>query len=130
VPSLLRGFSAPVVLDFPYAPAELTLLLAYDSDPFNAWEAGQRLASNLILDATGALAAGRPAAWPAGFADAIRRLLVRHGERDAGLGGPASSDPGGHVMQRIVVATGNAGMHQNVPLSPVVIESAKLIEKK
>ena len=35
------------------------------------------------------------------------------------------------VVQKIAkVSTGNAGMHQNVPLTPIVIESAKLIEKK
>ncbi|MBE1160119.1 aminopeptidase N [Dyella acidiphila] len=44
VPSLLRGFSAPVVLECDYTPAELALLLAHDVDGFNRWEAGQQLA--------------------------------------------------------------------------------------
>jgi aminopeptidase N len=44
VPSILRGFSAPVVLDFDYSDAQLLTLLAHDSDAFNRWEAGQRLA--------------------------------------------------------------------------------------
>jgi len=44
VPSILRGFSAPVVLDFAYTDAQLRTLLANDPDPFNRWEAGQRLA--------------------------------------------------------------------------------------
>jgi aminopeptidase N len=43
VPSLLRGFSAPVVLDDGLSTADLLSLLAHDSDPFNQWEAGQRL---------------------------------------------------------------------------------------
>ena len=43
VPSLLRGFSAPVVLQFDYSEADLLSLLAHDSDPFTRWEAGQRL---------------------------------------------------------------------------------------
>ena len=46
VPSILRGFSAPVVLEFDYRDAQLLHLLAHDSDPFNRWEAGQRLAVN------------------------------------------------------------------------------------
>jgi len=46
VPSILRGFSAPVILDFDYADAQLLDLLAHDTDPFNRWEAGQRLAVN------------------------------------------------------------------------------------
>ena len=44
VPSLLRDFSAPVILEFEYSDEELAFLMASDSDPFNRWEAGQRLA--------------------------------------------------------------------------------------
>jgi aminopeptidase N len=49
VPSLLRGFSAPVILDYEYSDAQLLTLLAHDSDPFNRWEAGQRLATARAL---------------------------------------------------------------------------------
>ena len=49
VPSLLRDFSAPVVLDYDYRDEELAFLLAHDSDPFNRWEAGQRLATRRLL---------------------------------------------------------------------------------
>jgi aminopeptidase N len=44
VPSLLRGFSAPVILECAYSPDELALLLRHDVDGFNRWEAGQQLA--------------------------------------------------------------------------------------
>ena len=44
VPSLLRGFSAPVVLHDGLEDADLLVLLAHDEDPFSRWEAGQRLA--------------------------------------------------------------------------------------
>jgi aminopeptidase N len=77
VPSLLRGFSAPVVLDFPYTEEELTRLLAHDRDPFNRWEAGQRLAGRLILAATTTLASGGTPAWPASFAQAAARVLAQ-----------------------------------------------------
>src|SRR3954463_14903092 len=49
VPSLLRGFSAPVILEYDYSDAQLLALLANDSDPFNRWEAGQRLATSRAL---------------------------------------------------------------------------------
>ncbi|WP_048442013.1 aminopeptidase N [Caenimonas sp. SL110] len=49
VPSILRGFSAPVVLEFDYTDRQLLTLLAHDTDPFNRWEAGQRLALNRAL---------------------------------------------------------------------------------
>ena len=94
IPSLLRDFSAPVILDFPYRPEQLTLLLAHESDSFNAWEAGQRLASMLILDATAAIAAGRQPTWPSSFIDAARRLLQTHGQRGAAFVAEALSLPG------------------------------------
>src|SRR6185369_12612297 len=63
-------------------------------DPFNAWEAGQRLASTLILDATAAIAAGRAAVWPAGFVDAARRLLQTQAQRGAAFVAEALTLPG------------------------------------
>ena len=48
VPSLLRDFSAPVIVDYPYSDADLALLAAKDSDPFNRWEALQRLAVRVV----------------------------------------------------------------------------------
>ena len=53
VPSLLRGFSAPVILNYPYSEAELVHLLASDDDPFNRWEAAQRLSAEIILRKNG-----------------------------------------------------------------------------
>ena len=58
-PSLLRNFSAPVVLDFDYTDAQLAHLLAHDSDAFNCWEAGQRLFTRRILAGIAALQAGQ-----------------------------------------------------------------------
>jgi aminopeptidase N len=50
VPSILRDFSAPVVLEFDYTDAQLLHLLAHDTDPFNRWEAGQRLAIRFAIE--------------------------------------------------------------------------------
>ncbi|MGV8892669.1 MAG: aminopeptidase N [Burkholderiaceae bacterium] len=80
VPSLLRNFSAPVMLDYGYSDQELAHLLACDSDPFNRWEAGQRLAMQRLLSLTATLQA---AADPAKavlelddlFIDAMRTTL-------------------------------------------------------
>ena len=67
VPSLLRGFSAPVILKYPYSEADLLELMAHDDDPFNRWEAGQRLAQAIILGK-----GGRPSQ---DFIAAARRVL-------------------------------------------------------
>ena len=42
--SLLRGFSAPVKVDYEYKDADLAVLLTHDTDSFSRWEAGQKLA--------------------------------------------------------------------------------------
>ena len=79
VPSLLRGFSAPVVLDFPYSEADLAHLMAFDTDAFNRWEAGQRLAMGILLRGVEALRQDPRAQedWiPASYAEAISHLLA------------------------------------------------------
>jgi aminopeptidase N len=76
VPSLLRGFSAPVNLRFDYPDAELTHLMAHDADSFNRWEAGQRLALNLLLRGIGELREGRAPQFPDTFVKAFGRVLA------------------------------------------------------
>jgi len=76
VPSILRGFSAPVILDHDYSDAQLLTLLAHDTDPFNRWEAGQRLALRAAISAIEAPPAeGAGAALSDAFIDAMGRLL-------------------------------------------------------
>ncbi|WP_456378036.1 aminopeptidase N [Thiolapillus sp.] len=73
VPSLLRGFSAPVKLQYPYADHELLFLMAHDADGFNRWDASQQLAQRVIL----ALAGHSPDAMDilAEFTHAFHRTL-------------------------------------------------------
>ena len=77
IPSLLRGFSAPVVLDYPYTTAQLIKLMAFDRDAVNRWEAGQRLATTILLDGVRAIQAGSTGAdWiPQDYVTAMARLL-------------------------------------------------------
>lgn len=74
VPSILRGFSAPVVLEFDYSDAQLLTLLAHDSDAFNRWEAGQRLALRRALAAVQSPAAVHQP-LDAAYLDAMRAIL-------------------------------------------------------
>jgi len=76
VPSLLRNFSAPVVLEFEYSDAQLAHLFAHDSDPFNRWEAGQRLFGRLILAAVSRVAQGQSIDWPPSVLAAARQVLT------------------------------------------------------
>lgn len=75
VPSLLRGFSAPVKLHFDYQPEQLQFLMAHDSDGFNRWDAGQTLASNTILSLSQDVLAGRELVLDEGLFDVYQALL-------------------------------------------------------
>ncbi|TSE36115.1 aminopeptidase N [Tepidimonas charontis] len=81
IASLLRGFSAPVILEHPLSDDELLVLLAHDTDPFNRWEAGQQL---LLRRALAAVRAEGPVHAPldAATLQALRAVL-RHPTLDA-----------------------------------------------
>ncbi len=111
VPSLLRDFSAPVYLEFDYTPEQLTLLLAHESDSFNAWEAGQRLASTLILDAAAAIAAGREALWPESYTAACRRLLQTQAQRGAAFVAEALTLPGESTLAEMLSLVDPDALH-------------------
>ncbi|MGA1859063.1 aminopeptidase N [Azospirillum sp. 11R-A] len=75
VPSLLRGFSAPVKLKTDLTDADLTFLMAHDSDAFNRWEAGQILGTRILLGLVADKQAGRDPVLPEGYADAFAKIL-------------------------------------------------------
>ncbi|MGJ7507242.1 aminopeptidase N [Variovorax sp. GT1P44] len=75
VPSILRGFSAPVILDYEYSDAQLLTLLANDPDPFNRWEAGQRLALRAATRAIATPASPNEQPLNDAFIDAMRGVL-------------------------------------------------------
>src|SRR4029077_11783424 len=76
VPSLARNFSAPVIVRYDYTEAELALLAAHDTDPFNRWEAGQRLALGIILHGIEAARSGGGHELAQAFVGAIERVLA------------------------------------------------------
>lgn len=78
VPSLLRGFSAPVILEYEYSDAQLLTLLAHDTDPFNRWEAAQRLSTARAL----AFVRGGEVRLDAPYLEAMRTVL-RNPQLDA-----------------------------------------------
>jgi aminopeptidase N len=78
-PSILRDFSAPVILKHGYSDAELVHLFNHDSDPVNRWEAGQRLAMGRLLKLTGMAGAnGSTDALDLDdvFVEAMRKMLL------------------------------------------------------
>ena len=75
VPSLLRGLSAPVKLDYPYSAEQLAHLMANDSDGFNRWDAGQKLSFALLEKLTDDSLHQRPLIMDKQLIDAFDSLL-------------------------------------------------------
>ena len=75
IASVLRGFSAPVRLRLERDDAELAFLMAHDTDSFNRWDAGQTLATKLLLDAANDVTGGKSPTISQNFSDAFGRLL-------------------------------------------------------
>jgi aminopeptidase N len=76
VPSLLRDFSAPVKIHYPCGRDELAFLFAHDSDAFNRWEAGQRLATDVMLEMIADIGSGRKPQVPEEFMAAFHCALT------------------------------------------------------
>ncbi len=92
VPSLLRGFSAPVKLKG-ISLDRLKFLAVHDTEPFARWEAGQQVAARLLLDRIAADQRGDPPApLDPDLAAALRRTLA-DGERDPAFAAEALTLP-------------------------------------
>ncbi|WP_275546246.1 aminopeptidase N [Pseudomonas sp. Marseille-Q0931] len=75
LPSLLRGFSAPVKLSFPYSRDQLMFLMQHDSDGFNRWEAGQQLSVQVLQELIGQHQRGEALVLDQRLVTALRTLL-------------------------------------------------------
>ena len=75
VPSLNRGFSAPVKLSLPIEPDDLRFLAAHDNDPFNRWQAVQTLAMTLLKANVAALRSGGAVREDDGLMAALGAIL-------------------------------------------------------
>ncbi len=76
VPSLLRGFSAPVRLDMDVPLGTLAFLARHDGDAFNRWEAGQRLATQVLLSLVRDHREGRALEVPDDLVEVFGEVLV------------------------------------------------------
>jgi len=72
LPSLLRGFSAPVKIVYNYSDEELMFLMANDTDDFNRWDAAQALSQRIILN----MVKSKILEVPTGYIDAVKKALT------------------------------------------------------
>jgi aminopeptidase N len=76
VPSLFRGFSAPIKLSG-ITPERSRFLAAHDTDPFVRWDSGQQYATRVLLDMIPAWHRGEPASVDPGLIEALSETLAR-----------------------------------------------------
>lgn len=111
VPSILRGFSAPVVLDAGLSEEDLVFLFANDSDDFNRWEAGQQLLRSLALRLLDAHGKGQKLEMPASVTEAMRAVLRRAAQpgADGAFAARALALPGeGEISELVPVSDPDA----------------------
>ena len=75
LPSLLRGFSAPVKLSFDYSRDQLMFLMQHDSDGFNRWDAGQQLAVQVLQELIAQHQRGEALVMDQRLVEALRTVL-------------------------------------------------------
>ena len=75
LPSLLRGFSAPVKLSFPYTRDQLMFLMQHDTDGFNRWNAGQQLSVQVLQEMIGQYQRGESLSMDSRLLTALASVL-------------------------------------------------------
>ncbi len=115
VPSLLRGFSAPVNLTLDLPDADLEFLIAHDSDTFNRWQASQDYAMRILVGAVATFRAGLKPSKPTGYINAIAKVIVDDGLETAYraqiLGFPGMGD-----VARVIASDVDPGAIQKASL--------------
>ncbi|KAK6251331.1 hypothetical protein SCA6_005336 [Theobroma cacao] len=108
IPSLLRGYSAPIRLESDLSDSDLFFLLAHDSDEFNRWEAGQLLARKLMLSLVADFQQNKPLSLNPKFVEGLRSILCNT-SLDKEFIAKAITLPGeGEIMDMMEVADPDA----------------------
>jgi aminopeptidase N len=121
IPSLFRGFSAPVKLSVDLGPDDLLFLLRTDADAFNRWQASQRLANAALIAGTAAARSGKPLSFDPAFIDALAEVAendaLEPAFRAQVLALPAESDIAREIGRDIdpdAIATARNGLRSAI----------------
>ncbi|HXH03142.1 MAG TPA: aminopeptidase N [Candidatus Competibacteraceae bacterium] len=109
LPSLARGFSAPIKLRYDYSDEQLSFLLAHDSDDFNRWEAGQTLLTRTLLKLVEERRQGHTLRLPATLLEACALALER--VRDPALLAEILTPPGESYLAEQMAVVDVEGIH-------------------
>jgi aminopeptidase N len=111
VPSLLRGFSAPVKLHLNLSDEERCFLLAHDNDNFNRWEAGHQLAVKILLELVKDYQQEKPLQLNSAFANAIGKILENN-EPDKAFVAQALALPSVHYLSEFMAIIDPDAIHK------------------
>lgn len=118
VPSLFRGFSAPVRIMDDEPEATSLLRMRSDSDPFNRWEAGRRYTVKVLCAMAEAIAAGEPPQVPESFIEATREVL-----------GDETLDPAFRALVLALPSEREIGLEMDVVRAGPVHRARKRLQK-
>ncbi len=110
IPSLLREFSAPVKLDYPYSDQQLTGLMRFASNDFSRWDAAQSLLSIYIRLNVARFSQNQPLTLPLHVADAFRGILLDP-DLDPALAAEILTLPGENEMAGLFDVIDPAAIH-------------------
>ncbi len=113
VPSLLRGFSAPVKLFFDYSNSELALLLANDTDKFNRWEAGQQLMIRVVLEQVNRFQMNKPLELSEDLLKAFQNILENTSKNEPALLAQTLSFPSESYLGEIMDVIDVVAIHES-----------------
>ena len=113
IPSLLRGFSAPINLEYDYSDDELRLLMMHDSDDYNRWEACQRYAERVIWQTVDSQETDSQSSSRQAFIDAFA-IVLEDQQRDLGL-----------IAEMLSLPSEKFLAEQRVPRDPQLIHSVR-----
>jgi len=119
VPSLLRGFSAPVKLTSDLTEAQQYFLMANDNDDFSRWDAGQQIAVKLILGLVSDIQQGNDLAVDFRFIKAMETTLSRSDSEDKAMVAMALNLPSEAYLSGFMS-----------PIDPVTLHQARLFVKQ
>jgi aminopeptidase N len=129
IPSLLRGFSAPVKLNVERNESDLLTLARHDVDPFNRWQALQDAALDLLKRSVAGIRAGKSPLDSRRLAEAMTSLITGSPQDPAfaalGIGLPTEGDLAREIAADIdPEAIGQALDHLRRALGQMVREPA------
>ncbi len=111
IPSLFRDFSAPVRVRAEQSREELAFLMAHDQDPFNRWDAGQRLGESVLLEVVREAQQGRSRLLDPHLSNAFGRVLEDE-TRDGSERAQALSLPGERVLAQSMAVVDPDAIHE------------------